>query len=105
MDSLFYLLDAFYTIFSNPFSLFYIVIGVIAGIVVGCLPGLTATMGVALLVPLTFSLSPVQGLLLLMGIFTGGIYGGSISGILITTPGTPAAAATLLDGYPLSKKR
>ena len=104
MDSLFYLLDAFQTIFSNPSSLLYIVIGVTAGIVVGCLPGLTATMGVALLVPLTFSLSPVQGLLLLMGIFTGGIYGGSISGILIRTPGTPAAAATLLDGYPLSQK-
>ena len=104
MDSLFYLLDAFQTIFSNPSSLLYIFVGVTAGIVVGCLPGLTATMGVALLVPLTFSLSPVQGLLLLMGIFTGGIYGGSISGILIRTPGTPAAAATLLDGYPLSQK-
>jgi len=104
MESLTLLLDAFQTIFSNPYSLLYILTGVTAGIIVGCLPGLTATMGVALLVPLTFSLSPVQGLLLLMGIFTGGIYGGSIAGILIRTPGTPAAAATLLDGYPLSQR-
>lgn len=99
-----YLLEAFQAIFGNPSSLIFILIGVTAGIIVGCLPGLTATMGCALLIPFTFSLPPVQGLLLLMGIFTGGIYGGSISGILIRTPGTPAAAATLLDGYPLSLK-
>ncbi|QGG79674.1 hypothetical protein GH975_03455 [Litorivicinus lipolyticus] len=65
------------------------------------MPGLTATMGCALLISFTFSLPPVQGSLMLMGIFTGGIYGGSISAILIRTPGTPAAAATLLDGHPL----
>lgn len=99
-----YLFDAFQTIFSNPYSLLFILIGVTAGIIVGCMPGLTATMGCALLIPFTFSLDPVQGLLMLMGIFTGGIYGGSISGILIRTPGTPAAAATLIDGYPLAQK-
>ena len=99
-----YLLDAFLLIFSTPSSLMLIFIGVMAGIMVGCLPGLTATMGCALLIPFTFNMSPIEGLLLLMGIFTGGIYGGSISGILIRTPGTPAAAATLLDGYPLSMK-
>lgn len=102
--SFLYLLDAFQTIFSNPVSLLFILVGVTAGIMVGCLPGLTATMGCALLIPFTFSLPPIEGLLMLMGIFTGGIYGGSISGILIRTPGTPAAAATLLDGYPLSVK-
>ena len=102
--SLDYLLDAFHLIFSTPSSLLFIFLGVTAGIIVGSLPGLTATMGCALLIPFTYSLPPVQGLLLLMGIFSGGIYGGSISGILIRTPGTPAAAATLLDGYPLSQK-
>ncbi|WP_443627827.1 tripartite tricarboxylate transporter permease [Candidatus Njordibacter sp. Uisw_002] len=102
--SVVFLFDAFQTIFSDPYSLMFILIGVTAGVVVGCLPGLTATMGCALLVPFTFSLDPVQGLLMLMGIFTGGIYGGSISGILIRTPGTPAAAATLIDGYPLALK-
>ena len=102
MDSILLLLGAFQTIFSDPYSLLFILIGVTAGIMVGCLPGLTATMGCALLVPFTFSMAPIQGLLMLMGIFTGGIYGGSISGILIRTPGTPAAAATLIDGHPLS---
>ena len=104
MESIVLLLDAFQTIFSDPYSILFIIIGVTAGIMVGVLPGLTATMGCALLVPFTFSMPPVQGLLMLMGIFTGGIYGGSISGILIRTPGTPAAAATLLDGHPLSLK-
>lgn len=99
-----YLIDAFGTIFTSPISLLFIVIGVTAGIIVGSLPGLTATMGCALLIPFTFSLPPIQGLVMLMGIFSGGIYGGSISGILIRTPGTPAAAATLLDGHPLAQK-
>lgn len=97
-------MTAFQTILTSPESLFFIVVGVTAGIVVGSLPGLTATMGVALLIPFTFGMPPIHGLVMLMGIFSGGIYGGSISGILIRTPGTPAAAATLLDGYPLSQK-
>lgn len=81
-----------------------IFLGVIGGIIVGSLPGLTATMGVALLVPFTFGLPVAEALGMLLGIFCGAIYGGSISAILIRTPGTPAAAATLLDGYPLSQK-
>jgi len=104
MESIVLLIGAFQTVLSDPMSLVFILIGVTAGIMVGCLPGLTATMGCALLVPFTFSMPPIQGLLMLMGIFTGGIYGGSIAGILIRTPGTPAAAATLIDGFPLSQK-
>jgi putative tricarboxylic transport membrane protein len=98
------LLDAFATVLLNPVNFLYALIGIIGGIIVGALPGLTATMGCALLIPFTFGRPPVQGLLMLIGIFCGGIYGGSISGILIRTPGTPSAAATLLDGYPLSQK-
>jgi len=79
-------------------------IGVTAGIFIGAIPGLTATMSVALLVPLTFTMSPVTGLAMLIGVYKGGIYGGSITAILINTPGTPAAAATALDGYPLAKQ-
>ena len=104
MESIPLLLGAFQTIFSTPSSMMFILIGVTMGIMVGCLPGLTATMGCALLIPFTFSMPPIQGLLMLMGLFTGAIYGGSISGVLIGTPGTPAAAATLIDGYPLSLK-
>ncbi len=83
-------------------NLLYINIGLAAGIVIGALPGLTATMGVALLLPLTYGLDPITGVLLLLGVYCGGIYGGSITAILIKTPGTPASAATILDGYPLA---
>lgn len=98
------LFSAFATVMLNPTNFFFVFVGITSGIIVGALPGLTATMGCALLIPFTFGLPPVQGLLMLIGIFCGGIYGGSISGILIRTPGTPSAAATLLDGYPLSQK-
>lgn len=84
--------------------LLMIFLGVTGGILIGSLPGLTATMGVALLVPFTFGLPLNESLGMLLGIFCGAIYGGSISAILIRTPGTPAAAATLLDGYPLSQR-
>ena len=79
-------------------------IGVIGGITIGALPGLTATMGVAVLLPLTFGMEPVTGFALLLSVYCGAIYGGSISAILINTPGTPAAAATTLDGYRLALK-
>lgn len=74
------------------------------GIVIGALPGLTATMGVALLLPVTFGMEPVTGILLLVGVYFGAIYGGSITAILLRTPGTPSSAATALDGYPMTKK-
>ncbi|PKL07484.1 MAG: C4-dicarboxylate ABC transporter permease, partial [Spirochaetae bacterium HGW-Spirochaetae-7] len=77
--------------------------GVVLGIIIGVLPGLTATMGIALLIPLTYYVSPSIGLSLLIGIFAGGIYGGSVSAILLKTPGTPAAGATILDGYPMAQ--
>ena len=73
--------------------------GVMMGISFGAMPGLTSTMGVCLLMPLTFSLGAAEGMLMLIGIFCGAIYGGSITAILINTPGTPSAAATVLDGY------
>lgn len=78
--------------------------GTAIGIILGALPGMTATMGVALGLPLTFTMAPMTGILFLMGIYKGGIYGGSITAILIKTPGTPAASATVLDGYELTKK-
>ncbi|KAA5604191.1 C4-dicarboxylate ABC transporter permease [Roseospira marina] len=81
-----------------------IALGTLGGMIIGALPGLTATMGVALLIPLTFGMEPVLGLNMLIGIYIGGIYGGCISSILLRTPGTPASAATCLDGYPLAQK-
>ena len=79
-------------------------LGTAAGIVFGFLPGLSATMGVALLMPFTFNMGIMDSMALLLGVYCGGIYGGSITAILIRTPGTPAAAATVLDGYPLTQK-
>lgn len=85
-------------------NLMAIAAGVMIGAVVGAIPGLTATMAVALALPFTFALPPITGILLLVGIYKGGIFGGSISAILIRAPGTPAAACTTLDGYPMARK-
>ena len=76
--------------------------GVVMGIAFGAMPGLTSTMGVCLLMPLTFGMDAAPGLLMLIGIFCGALYGGSITACLINTPGTPSAAATVLDGYPMT---
>ena len=78
--------------------------GVFIGIIIGALPGLTATTGVAIFLPMTFFMPPVPSFAFLLGIYCGGIYGGSITAILINTPGTPAAAATSIEGFPLAKK-
>lgn len=77
--------------------------GVVIGTVIGAIPGMTVTMGVALTLPFTFNMHPAVGILLLLGVYKGGVYGGSITAILIKTPGTPAASCTVLDGYPMSR--
>lgn len=86
----------------TPSSLFAVFIGTVSGIVVGGMPGLTATMAVALLIPVTFALEPLTGLVLMGGVYCGAMYGGSIPAILLRTPGTPAAVATAMEGYPLT---
>ncbi|MBO4317115.1 MAG: tripartite tricarboxylate transporter permease [Mailhella sp.] len=86
----------------DPFCLFSICIGVFSGLIIGALPGFTANMGVALLLPVTFNLPPVPALVMLASLYTAAIYGGSFSAILLYTPGTSASAATALDGYPLT---
>lgn len=85
-------------------SLLMLFLGVFAGITIGALPGLTVNMGIALLLPLTFTFEGMAGILMLLGVYCGAIYGGSITAILINTPGTPASAATVLDGYPMAMK-
>ena len=88
----------------SPMNLGMMILGVTIGIVIGCMPGLSAAMGVALLLPLTFGMKPETGLIMLGAIYCGAIFGGSISAILIHTPGTPASAATAIDGYQLTLK-
>jgi putative tricarboxylic transport membrane protein len=71
---------------------------------VGAMPGLSPSTGVALLVPFSYTMSPALAVILLVSIYISSNYGGSITAVLINTPGTPAAAATALDGYPLTLK-
>lgn len=85
-------------------ALFANVTGVSLGILFGAMPGLTAAMGVALLIPLSFGMPPVEAFSILLGMYAGAIYGGSITAILVGTPGTVAAAATLLEGPKLTAK-
>lgn len=98
-----HLLFAFGQIFA-PGNLLLLVLGGIAGIIVGCLPGLTATMALALLVPFTFTMPAATGLIMLGGLYVGAMFGDAIPATLINTPGTPSAIATTFDGYPLAKK-
>jgi putative tricarboxylic transport membrane protein len=78
--------------------------GLFAGMVVGALPGFTTLMAMAILLPISFFLDPVVGIPFLLGVYKGGIFGGSVPAILISMPGTGAAVATSIDGYQLTKK-
>jgi putative tricarboxylic transport membrane protein len=84
--------------------LLVIVVGVLAGVVVGAMPGLSPSMGVALLVPFTYGMSPTLALVLLVAVYLAACYGGSITAITINAPGTAAAVVTTFDGYPLTAK-
>ncbi|MEM1265211.1 MAG: tripartite tricarboxylate transporter permease [Pseudomonadota bacterium] len=97
------MLDFFLSAFS-PFNVFLALLGVAAGTIIGSIPGLTATMAVAVLVPITFAMPPDSALILLGAIYTGAIYGGAYAAILLNTPGTPSAIATTFDGYPMARR-
>lgn len=79
-------------------------IGIAIGVIGGAIPGISATMAVALTLPFTFPMEAINGILLLLGVYKGGIFGGSIPAILIRTPGTPASSATVLDGHPMAAR-
>ena len=85
-------------------SLLANLMGVTLGIIFGALPGLTAAMGVALLIPLTFGMPAVEAFSALLGMYVGAIYGGCITAILVGTPGTVSAAATMLEGPALTAR-
>ena len=88
----------------NPVHIGMLIGAVLLGIVVGAAPGLTSTMAIGLLIPLTFGFSKYVSFILMLGIYCGAIYGGSITAILFNIPGTPTSAITAIDGYPLSRK-
>ena len=86
-----------------PNILLMLVIGAVTGIVFGAIPGLTYSMGIILLLPFTFRLSPLASVSLLLGVYIGGLAGGAVTSILLGIPGTPTAAATIFDGHGLAK--
>lgn len=88
----------------TPVNLLLCLGGVFAGIIFGALPGFSATMGVAVFVPFSYALEPEGALLLLSGVYCGGVYGGSIPAILLGIPGTPASAPTAMEGRPLTRR-
>jgi putative tricarboxylic transport membrane protein len=90
--------------FAAPDSIFYALLSCLVGVIMGALPGLTATMALALMTTLTLKLPSGQALLILICTYVGAIYGGSRSAILLNIPGTPASAASCLDGYALARK-
>jgi len=97
------LLTGFETAFTW-YNLLYCLIGVTAGMLVGVLPGLGPTAGTAVLLPLTFGMEPISAIIMLSGIYYGAMYGGTITSVLINTPGEAASVITCLDGYPLAQQ-
>lgn len=87
----------------DPGVLLYLLFGVVIGSFLGSLPGLTATMGIAILTPITFWFSPAKGFAMLIGVWNSAIWAGGITAILVNTPGTPASIATTFDGFSLTK--
>ena len=90
--------------FLQPHVLGFTVIGIVAGIIVGLIPGVTITMGVILVLPFTFGMDPLQGIATMVGVAVGGASGGLISATLIGIPGTPSAMATTFDGFPMARR-
>ena len=97
------IIDGFFEFFKLS-SFIYMNLGLLAGVVFGCIPGLTVMLCLVLFLPFTYNLEAIDSFMFLLGIYCAGSYGGSISAILINTPGTPHAAATMLDGNPMAKK-
>lgn len=88
----------------QPINFLWIIIATLAGIILGAIPGLTGAMGITLMIPMTYGMNTVTAICLLLGVYCGGTYGGSITAILINTPGSGASVVTAFDGYELAKQ-
>src|SRR3977135_3561834 len=88
----------------QPFNILVMFVGIILGVIIGVLPGLGGANGVAILLPLTFSMSPTSAIIMLSCIYWGALFGGAITSILFNIPGEPWSVATTFDGYPLAQK-
>jgi len=103
MDTLTHIFNGF-SVCLQPINLWYTFIGVLMGTVIGVLPGIGPSAGIALLIPVTFGMDPTSALIMMSGIFYGTKYGGSTTAILIRTPGEAASVMTSIDGYEMAKK-
>ena len=92
------------TILFQPMNLLLLCGSLVAGILIGAIPGLTSTIAIGLLIPFTFTISTTTAFIVMLGIYCGSMYGGSIPAVLMNVPGTPSAAVTCLDGYPMTQK-
>ena len=88
----------------TPFNLMLMFVGVVLGVIIGVLPGLGGANGVAILLPLTFTMPPTSAIIMLSCIYWGALFGGAIKSILFNIPGEPWSVATTFDGYPLGQK-
>jgi putative tricarboxylic transport membrane protein len=95
---------SFFTIFTQPELLLLVGVGTFAGVYIGAIPGLSVTMAVSILISFTFSWDVYPAISLMIGIYMGGVYGGSRTAILLNIPGAPSAIATAMDGYPMAKR-
>src|SRR6187455_1176124 len=91
-------------VLADPMNIVYMFVGITLGVLIGVLPGLGAANGVAILLPLTFSMSPTSAIIMLSSIYWGALFGGAITSILFNIPGEPWSVATTFDGYPLAQQ-
>src|SRR5438309_6685035 len=88
----------------TPYNLFVAVVGITLGTIIGVLPGLGGANGVAILLPLTFTMPPTSAIILLTSLYWGALFGGAITSVLFNIPGEPWSVATTFDGYPLARQ-
>ncbi|OLO27864.1 hypothetical protein BTR23_18810 [Alkalihalophilus pseudofirmus] len=100
-----------YGAISNAFQLlssfnvlFFIFLGLIVGVILGAIPGISGTLGIALMLPLTYHMAPIDAIMFLSAIFTGSVYAGGVTAIMLNIPGAPGAVATTIEGYPMTRK-
>ena len=91
-------------VLADPMNIVYMFVGITLGVLIGVLPGLGGANGVAILLPLTFGLDPTGAIVMLAAVYYGSMYGGTITSVLINTPGESATVASTFDGYPLAKQ-
>ena len=93
-----------FSVVLQPFNLLVMLVGIMLGVIIGVLPGLGGANGVAILLPLTFSMSPTSAIIMLSCIYWGALFGGAITSVLFNIPGEPWSVATTFDGFPLAQK-